>query len=72
MGRECFEALPEEELLQIYDIHQQDLIERLKKKITLYEREICEILKNCIIGERWLDDSLLRTNKMLEGTLYHY
>ena len=31
MGRECFESLPEMELHQIYELHQQDLIARCKK-----------------------------------------
>ena len=31
MGRECWEALPELERQQIYDLHQQDLINRCKK-----------------------------------------
>ncbi len=28
LGRECFESLPESERQQIYDLHQQDLMER--------------------------------------------
>ena len=31
LGRECFESLPEAEILEIYDLHQRELIARSKK-----------------------------------------
>ena len=31
LGRECFENLPEAEILEIYDLHQRELIARSKK-----------------------------------------
>lgn len=31
LGRECFENLPENEIMEIYEIHQRELIQKSKK-----------------------------------------
>ena len=31
LGRECFENLPEQDIQEIYDLHQRELIQRSKK-----------------------------------------
>lgn len=34
MGRECFEALSEHDCQQIYDIHQEEIIEKCKQNFV--------------------------------------
>ena len=35
LGRECFENLPENEVQEIYDLHQRELIQRSKKNFQV-------------------------------------
>ena len=35
LGRECFESLPENEILEIYDMHQREIIQRAKKNFQV-------------------------------------
>jgi len=35
LGRECFENLPEGDILEIYDIHQREIIQKAKKNFQV-------------------------------------
>ena len=41
MGRECFENLPENEVQEIYDLHQRELIQRSKKNFQVLKEHHC-------------------------------
>ena len=42
MGRECFENLPENEVQEIYDLHQRELIQRSKKNFQVFKEYYCK------------------------------
>jgi hypothetical protein len=35
LGRESFESLPEKEILEIYDLHQREIIQKAKKNFQV-------------------------------------
>ena len=40
LGRQCFENLPENEVQEIYDLHQRELIQRSKKNFQVNSRKL--------------------------------
>lgn len=54
MGRECFEALSEHDCQQIYDIHQDDIIERANRILW----SCCWNMLNIFYSSRTLTTSL--------------
>ena len=38
LGRECFENLPENEIVEIYEIHQRELVARSKKGFQVKQK----------------------------------
>ena len=42
LGRQCFENLPENEVQEIYDLHQRELIQRSKKNFQVNSRKLLE------------------------------
>lgn len=35
LGRDCFENLPENEIVEIYDMHQREIIQKAKKNFQV-------------------------------------
>eukprot|EP00092_Neocalanus_flemingeri_P007705 GFUD01008321.1.p1 GENE.GFUD01008321.1~~GFUD01008321.1.p1 ORF type:complete len:1765 (+),score=291.33 GFUD01008321.1:752-6046(+) len=73
MGRECFESLPEMELHQIYELHQQDLIERCKKnfqELLLEKADLFYQFRSSPAGTVTQDDILDITDNLAEDGRY--
>ena len=48
LGRECFENLPENEVQEIYDLHQRELIQRSKKNFQV-KNELLRAIKTIMV-----------------------
>ena len=73
MGRECFESLPEMELHQIYELHQQDLIARCKKnfqELLLEKADLFYQFRSSPAGTVTQDDILDITDNLAEDGRY--
>jgi len=73
MGRECFESLPENELHQIYQLHQQDLIERCKRafqELLLEKADLFYQFRSSPAGTVTQDDILDITDSLAEDGRY--
>ena len=46
LGRECFENLPENEVQEIYDLHQRELIQRSKKnfQVSVFNKLLMKLM----------------------------
>ena len=46
LGRECFENLPENEVQEIYDLHQRELIQRSKKnfQVSIFHKVLMRLM----------------------------
>ena len=69
MGRECFEALPEIERQQIYDLHQQDIILRSKKnfqELLLEKADLFYQFRSSPAGTVTQDDIMEITDTLAE------
>ena len=69
MGRECWEALPELERQQIYDLHQQDLINRCKKnfqELLLEKADLFYQFRSSPAGTVTQDDIMEITDTLAE------
>ena len=73
MGRECFESLPEMELQQIYELHQQDLIAHCKKnfqELLLEKADLFYQFRSSPAGTVTQDDILDITDNLAEDGRY--
>jgi hypothetical protein len=50
MGRECFEALSEQDCQQIYDQHQKEIIEKAKHNFQVRKDKFCNSLASVATG----------------------
>jgi hypothetical protein len=73
MGRECFESLPEMELHQIYELHQQDIIACCKKnfqELLLEKADLFYQFRSSPAGTVTQDDILDITDNLAEDGRY--
>ena len=69
MGRPCWEALPEIERQQIYDLHQQDIITRCKKnfqELLLEKADLFYQFRSSPAGTVTQDDIMEITDTLAE------
>ena len=73
MGRECFESLPEPELQQIYELHQQELVRRGKRnfqELLLERAALFYQFRSSPAGTVTQDDILDITDSLAEDGRY--